>query len=329
MENELISIVIPVYNLEKFLRKCLDSVKSQTYENFECLLIDDGSTDTSSLICKEYVSLDSRFNYYYKENGGVSSARNQGLAKASGKYLTFIDGDDYVEPNMLFVLHDCVKRYNAEYIQIGYTHSDSAQKYDTKALAIVLKDYQILDEVIAANGKIAPCVWGGLFIASKAKMFRFDARFKYGEDFLFLIQYLNECSIAVKNENTLYHYMINDASATQSKSKNSIFKVKQTIESLEEATDYCCTNKQRALLEERVFEGIQNWLFYQTANHNLFQSNEINEYLSDKLSFYRDKFIKNKYIGFVDCFFLRFGKLSLYLVAIKISFVKIIAKLRG
>ena len=84
LENELISIIIPIYNVENYLRQCLDSIIAQTYQNFECLLINDGSPDNSADICREYVSKDSRFRYFEKENGGVSSARNLGIEHSKG-----------------------------------------------------------------------------------------------------------------------------------------------------------------------------------------------------------------------------------------------------
>ena len=84
MENELISIIVPIYNVENYLRQCLDSILNQTYQNFECLLINDGSPDNSADICREYVEKDSRFKYSEKENGGVSSARNLGIERSGG-----------------------------------------------------------------------------------------------------------------------------------------------------------------------------------------------------------------------------------------------------
>nr|WP_315009583.1 glycosyltransferase family 2 protein [uncultured Streptococcus sp.] len=90
MENELISIIVPVYNVENYLRQCLDSIMGQTYQNFECLLINDGSPDHSADICREYVSKDSRFKYFEKENGGVSSARNQGIERSGGRTLLLL-----------------------------------------------------------------------------------------------------------------------------------------------------------------------------------------------------------------------------------------------
>lgn len=101
----LISIIVPIYNVEKYLRQCLDSIRDQSYQNFECLLINDGSPDNSSDICKEYVSKDPRFRYIEKEHGGVSSARNLGLEHSKGEYITFIDSDDWVDSDYLEVLY--------------------------------------------------------------------------------------------------------------------------------------------------------------------------------------------------------------------------------
>ena len=101
----LISIIVPIYNVEKYLKQCLDSIQDQSYQNFECLLINDGSPDNSADICKEYVSKDPRFRYIEKENGGVSSARNLGLEHSKGEYITFIDSDDWVDSDYLEVLY--------------------------------------------------------------------------------------------------------------------------------------------------------------------------------------------------------------------------------
>ena len=113
LENELISIIIPIYNVENYLRQCLDSIMSQTHQNFECLLINDGSPDNSADICREYVEKDSRFKYFEKENGGVSSARNLGIECSRGEYITFIDSDDWVDSDYLEVLYNALIDENA------------------------------------------------------------------------------------------------------------------------------------------------------------------------------------------------------------------------
>ena len=106
--ESLISAIIPVYNTESYIGVCLESLVKQTYTNFEVLMIDDGSTDNSGRICQEYTESDSRFHYYRKENGGVSSARNLGIEYSRGDYLTFVDSDDWVEEDFLEVLYSAL-----------------------------------------------------------------------------------------------------------------------------------------------------------------------------------------------------------------------------
>ena len=105
---DLISIIVPCYNMEKKIKKCICSIKKQSYKNFEAILIDDGSKDKTKEIIKKNIKNDKRFKYVYKKNGGVSSARNKGIEKAKGKYICFIDSDDYVEKNYLKELYKCL-----------------------------------------------------------------------------------------------------------------------------------------------------------------------------------------------------------------------------
>lgn len=114
MADELISIIVPIYNVEKYLRQCLDSILNQTYQNFECLLINDGSPDNSADICREYVAKDVRFRYLEKENGGVSSARNFGIKNSMGNYITFVDPDDWLDSMYLETLYEIMIKHNAD-----------------------------------------------------------------------------------------------------------------------------------------------------------------------------------------------------------------------
>ena len=97
----MVSVIVPIYNSEKYLKRCVDSILSQTFSDFELLLVDDGSTDGSGSICDEYSVKDSRVRVFHKENGGVSSARNLGLDNARGEWITFVDSDDYLEESFL------------------------------------------------------------------------------------------------------------------------------------------------------------------------------------------------------------------------------------
>ena len=114
MDKELISVVIPVYNVAKYLGKCLDSVQRQTYKKLEIILVDDGSTDNSGEICEKYGETDARVRVFHKKNGGLSDARNFGISKAKGRYITFIDSDDYVMPNYVKNLFDLISKYDAD-----------------------------------------------------------------------------------------------------------------------------------------------------------------------------------------------------------------------
>ena len=114
MRHELISIIVPIYNVENYLRQCLDSIVAQTYQNFECLLINDGSPDNSAGICREYAVKDSRFKYFEKENGGVSSARNFGINNSMGDYVTFVDPDDWLDSMYLETLYEIMIKHKAD-----------------------------------------------------------------------------------------------------------------------------------------------------------------------------------------------------------------------
>lgn len=115
--NEIkVSVILPVYNVEKYLRQCLDSIMNQTLEDIEIICVDDGSTDSSAEIIKEYAEKDSRVTALYQENGGAGAARNNGLRHARGKYLSFLDSDDFFACNMLEEAYNCAEQYNADFV---------------------------------------------------------------------------------------------------------------------------------------------------------------------------------------------------------------------
>ena len=114
MTKELISIIVPVYNVEKYLKKCVDSIVNQTYKNLEIILVDDGATDNSGKICDELVELDNRIKVYHKKNGGLSDARNYGVERATGDYIGFVDSDDYIDAEMYEKLYEAIKKENVD-----------------------------------------------------------------------------------------------------------------------------------------------------------------------------------------------------------------------
>ena len=124
MDKMLISIIVPVYNIEEYLPRCVESILKQTYSNLELILVDDGSTDTSGAICDEYAKKDQRIRVIHKKNGGSSSARNEGIKIALGEYLGFVDSDDYIEPQMYEKMVRAIKDTNCHIVQVARDEID-------------------------------------------------------------------------------------------------------------------------------------------------------------------------------------------------------------
>ena len=116
--NKLVSVIVPVYNVEKYLERCINSIIQQSYNNLEIILIDDGSTDASGKICDEYKEKDDRIIVIHKENGGLSDARNAGIKIFTGEYVTFIDSDDYVSKNMVSNMLDILEKSSCRIVQV-------------------------------------------------------------------------------------------------------------------------------------------------------------------------------------------------------------------
>lgn len=114
------SLILPIYNVEAYLRECLSLILNQSFTDFECLMIDDGSTDGSANICKSFENQDVRFKYHYKDNGGLSDARNYGLCKSSGEYIVFIDSDDVVSSELLSIVRKCIDQHEADIVYFDY-----------------------------------------------------------------------------------------------------------------------------------------------------------------------------------------------------------------
>ena len=183
--GELISIIVPIYNVEKYLRMCLDSIEHQTYSNIEVLLINDGSPDSSGEICQEYVARDSRFRYFEKENGGLSDARNYGIERSNGMYLTFVDSDDWLSLTYVEDLYQAAIRNDADTVVSHYTlYNENDKNYYVHIWDDYYEKTYTSEEIIAAlpslelNGLIFVTSWGNLF---KKKLFN-NIRFPKGKE---------------------------------------------------------------------------------------------------------------------------------------------------
>ena len=204
--NEKITVIVPVYNVEHYLDKCLDSLINQTYKNLEIIVINDGSTDNSGIICQEYAQKDNRIIYIEKENGGQSEARNMGLDLMTGSYVTFVDSDDWVEPNYVEVLHKKLLEYCAD-IAVGNYYSYNEQEgifyfhiFGNSYYEKVYDNVSIFENFYESEHMknfALICVGGKLYKADLFRGLRFEVG-KLGED-----GYLNQ-KIYLLAEKTIY-----------------------------------------------------------------------------------------------------------------------------
>ena len=121
MSNDLISVIVPCYNVEKYLKKCVESIVDQSYQNLEIILVDDGATDGTPALCDELAKTDKRIKVLHKANGGLSDARNAGFTIAKGKYISFFDSDDWVEPDIIKTAYDKITADNSDLVVWGYS----------------------------------------------------------------------------------------------------------------------------------------------------------------------------------------------------------------
>ena len=230
MNESKISIVIPVYNAEKYIAKCIESILHQTYINWELLLIDDGSKDSSKEICESFEKIDSRIKYIYKDNGGVSSARNVGIDNAKGEYISFVDSDDFVEEDY------CLQLVSLKEEQIGLV-ALGLNKYDANGNKKIVShrlsrgkiSYNDMCKILVDDGTMSGftlhSACATLFETNiiNAKHIRFNEKVKFNEDGLFVTEYvlLSQKDIFVDYGLAIYNYRTNYESASQTVDVNS------------------------------------------------------------------------------------------------------------
>ncbi|WP_198330390.1 glycosyltransferase family 2 protein [Psychrobacter cibarius] len=211
----LVSIIIPVYKVEKYIEKCMQSLLDQTYDNFEALVVDDGSPDSSITLAKELVGNDSRFIFFEKENGGQGSARNLGLDHAKGEYIAFLDSDDSYTPDMLQVVtEEFAKEDDMDVLTFGVNYVTT----DDKVINRIFSDvsyFNTAKDVLLVNGAATRFFWDKVYKRDVLSKYRFSDSVKTFEDVDLIYQVLYKCSI--KNiPNCLYNYTQREGSTMYS-----------------------------------------------------------------------------------------------------------------
>ncbi len=233
---ELISVIVPAYNVEPYLRRCVNTIVGQTYRNLEIILVDDGSTDGTGILCDEIAREDSRILVIHKENGGLSDARNAGLAVASGDFISFIDADDYIELDMYEHMIMEIKDSGISMVTVGFIITDIDG--DDKVLVPEQKLFLTKEEAfmnLFEDGKMFP--------SSVNKLFRrclFDElRYVKGiinEDTEIIFKIVNLCNRIIVTDRAAYHYVLRNGSITQS---NFTMKDYQSLIAYESARKVC------------------------------------------------------------------------------------------
>lgn len=210
-----ISIIVPVYNAETFLLQCVDSILTQSFKNFELLLVNDGSIDNSGIICDELKKKDSRVRVFHKSNGGVSSARNLGLDNALGEWISFVDSDDWIESSMLSEIFQSAKINNADmvFIDIRYHYPTELKVYKSyrwkgnpkEALVDYLKQTRFVPGWALIKSKLI-----------KNNHFRFPENLTIYEDFHMMVKLVYQSNIITQVEKPLYNYRMQDNSIVHS-----------------------------------------------------------------------------------------------------------------
>lgn len=297
-----VSVIVPVYNVENYLPKCLDSLLSQTLQNIEVVVVDDGSTDRSAEIIRQYSEkYPAKIKAFTKENGGLSDARNFGIERACGDFFGFVDSDDYVSETMFEEMLSLAERHDAEMVICNI------QKVDEHG-SITQKLTQIpnMPEKIDLESNFS--VFSDLSYFACNKLFRKELfakkRFKKGvhfEDIQLIPRLLLECKTLAQTQKFHYQYLERTDSITKTHNERGL-DILKAVEDVEEAFESSCYfSKKKELLGFQVLQGVYSYLAYLAFVKN--------ETLFYKMSHELDRFVKKRGVKIKDILsYNRFGK---------------------
>ena len=215
--NPKLSIIIPVYNVEQYLPRCIDSILEQSFADFEAIVINDGSTDMCRVIIDEYANQDSRIKVIHQENMGVSAARNSGLRVATGKYIGFVDADDWIDSNMYKILINKIESENCDIASCALMENyenDDEKIYDSRLHSQVMSGVDYMKHLFDMPPTVFGAVWSKLFLRTHIEHL-FNEKYTICEDNLFLAQYCSRVQKAVFINQPLYHMFHRFNSATR------------------------------------------------------------------------------------------------------------------
>lgn len=241
---DLISIIVPVYNVEKYLARCINSIIKQSYKKLEIILVDDGSTDSSASICENFKKKDERINVIHTENKGSSSARNIGVKYSKGNWIAFVDSDDFISIDYIESLYDLCLKYGVLISQCGAVRGCD-NHFPKERQEIVEHKWLFQNLYKSAGREFRNVVWGKLYRAEYVKMYPFpEGKIYEDEEFVFKVMYkANECVIT--NKHMYYYYMSDDSIIRNTKRRVSF----DFIDILEDRIRFLKKQKDSILIE--------------------------------------------------------------------------------
>ncbi len=245
MYKDLISVIIPVYNVEEYINECVDSVINQTYKNLEIILVDDGSTDNSSKICDEYAKLDKRIKSIHQQNQGAAEARNNGLKVSKGKYIAFIDSDDYVSNDFIYSLYNNLIKNKADISACGYCEYYNNGKINYKNFRNIKRKYNKMEALIFLNvlGYFDVGPWNKLYKKELFDKYKFPKN-KIAEDWRIMFKIIDQIDYLYYDSAEKYFYRYREGSVTRTK------KIKYDgIEAAEETIQYFKSKNYTGILK--------------------------------------------------------------------------------
>ncbi|MGN8753407.1 glycosyltransferase family 2 protein [Blautia sp. HCP3S3_C4] len=298
--KDLISVIVPVYNAEKYIRKCVASIQEQSYSHFELILINDGSKDNSLALCQEMATLDQRIIVHDRINGGASAARNTGLDIAKGDYIVFVDSDDFVSPDYLKNLYSAAKQGNYDIVQCNLQSTDRSD-FRPEKIEFRESDVSEITKGQALNERLYKVtIWGKIYKRYIFDLFHFQEGIIYEDDASYYIFVDRAHRLAVLDE-TLYYYYMSENSVMRNDKKDKstafigiyedrirYFRERNNQELLDGSYDRFCLVLMLSLAASYTHgnncgDRKQLWTLYKKYYHSTMQAKTIG--MKDKLMF--------------------------------------------
>ena len=240
MKNELVSIIVPIYNTKKYLKDSLDAIKNQTYKNIEVILVDDGSTDGSSEICDKFVKEDNRFKVFHNINHGLPYSRNFAVKKATGKYVMFCDSDDLYDVTIVEKMYNHIKNNNVDLVRCSYQSDIYTDHVEDLADKVVTVDEKLISRFLTIKNNIPCYLW--ILIMKKEIIEDIDVSLSFLEDTSFMLKMLMNAKTMYFTDEKLYYYRTNMDSITKNP-KNVLKNVKSAYSCFKSIDDLLISKK--------------------------------------------------------------------------------------